>query len=273
MNDTERNRLLNNLSPQDKSEYNRLGGLIQKIGQQNPGLKVDALEDYRDTMLKAMVDTQYKLNSKIQEGQRKGQPFTPQQQQGFVNEKSLEARNEWMEKRLPKYGADGQKAWQAFRKETQKSVFSGVVSNVYDEEKGVKWGGVAGALLGGLLMMNMATGSGGLGFFGIAMMIIGAVAGSWLGNMAGDYMSNKMSGGKAPEGVSPEPGKGMVREMGSPEAEKRKENAMRMVRERLEPEKKQEDEPSHANLPSPTSTPVVKDKAAGKKPPGAGVTP
>lgn len=250
-------RLVAALSPDPQAYYVRLSDATEKLAAKRPEF-APVYREYRQLWLEHAIASDRHVNKVRKDVEAHG--VTPQYsslEKLRAHDRDKFARD--IEVKMKKHGKIGDAAGAALDKTMNKSWFSDLTSNIYDDEKGVRWGGLIGGLLGGLLLSNLSGGTG--TWFGIFAVIIGAVAGSWLGSVGTDYVGNKINDGKAPP--APAPGQAKTPEL-DPDAKQREENAKRAVREGMQPAAREEDEPSHANPLSPTSMPAnVKKPAKG----------
>lgn len=251
--------LLSQLSQEPRDTYARIAAATEKLIAERPDF-APAYQEYRQAWLEHAIKSDRRVMQVRREVEAKGvRPQYADLKKMRDNDANAFASD--VNRRMAKYGQTGDEAGKALEGELNKSVGSGIVSNVYDKSQGgVQWGGVAGALLGGLLLMNMAGGTG--TWFGIFAIAVGALAGSWLGDMAGDAVRNKMNANQTKKSDTPAPGKGKAQQPEvSPEA---MERAKRAVLDGSTPETP-EQEPSQTNLPAPGNTPAASVKpAAGK---------
>lgn len=93
----------------------------------------------------------------------------------------------------------------------------------------VKWGGVAGTLLGGLAMFNLSGGLGGTiagNLFRFAAIGVGALLGNWMGDRTTKLVSGFFKKSDGPDA----PGKGNTKPLG-PEGQRNRDAAMRAAEE------------------------------------------
>lgn len=250
-------RLAANLAPDPKAEYQRLSAATEKLAAKRPDF-APAYQEYRE----AWLDHAMASDRRVMEVRRKSEKLGVRPQVADLQRMRDEDRNRFtfdIEKRMKKYGPAGDEAGAALGKEMKKNVVSEVVSNFYDEEKGgVQWGGIAGALLGGLLLSSLA---GGMGtWFGILAIILGAAAGGWLGNMAGDAIRERTGGSEKTSPAASEPGQARTQEL-SPEGAERQAKIKAALEKTTQPPQ-----------PEPATHPTI-EELGGLSPKAGGANP
>ncbi len=199
-------RILPKLSPIEQNSYVQLRQEAIKIEQSNPSLDTSAntkfVSDYLDAALnhRRLLDD-YRLRAKtngiVPDSRAIGQ---------MSNNLRNEFINDFHQQSLPRYGEQGKEAHSKLIKAMNgDSIPEAMVGQFYKSEKGgVRWGGIAGGLIAGLLVFTQMGGMAG-GLLGFAATAVAALAGAWLMNKGVDTVSGYMGGKSEPSPQATKP--------------------------------------------------------------------
>lgn len=187
-------RLLPQLSRYEQSVYVKLREEALKIEKENPALDTSANTRYLSDYLTAGASHRRELDAYRDTAKRNG--IVPDA--GSIDKLSMDMQQRfidtYVQKTLPQYGDQGRQANAMLMQAMKPATIPGMVADqFYREDKGgVRWGGIAGGLLGGLFIFMQMGGMGG-GPLAFIAAGIAALAGAWLVNKTTDKVGSWMN--------------------------------------------------------------------------------